>query len=192
LFFAYPSTLQEIFTATELGDELRQAIVGDGYGTPIVFALAMESSDDMNEYIRSLVVTRGLVLGLGLTDANFRFSPIAGQIRQVKRLALESTEQPPAAAAAFGAPAAVLPTALDIGRRLTIEVRRELEAEFRRRFPGELLLPSDSPSDQLLQLVLTQQHRGGFEIIPWRRLTTGRSHKRSRRASWARPRRGAT
>jgi hypothetical protein len=156
----------------ELSDELRVAIVSDGYGSPMVFALAMESAEDTNEYIASLLVTRGLAVGPALTDQNYRFSPAAGQLRQLKRLALDSAVAVAAPVAAGPQPLGVLPTALDVGRRLTVEVRRELESEFRRRFPGELLLPCDSPSDQLLQLILTQQHRRGFEVIAWKRMTS--------------------
>jgi hypothetical protein len=148
------------------------AIVSDGYGSPMVFALAMESTEDTNEYIASLLVARGLVVGPALTAENYRFSPAAGQLRQLKRLALDSDVPVAAPVAAAPQPLGVLPSALDVGRRLTVEVRRELETEFRRRFPGELLLPCDSPSDQLLQAILTQQHRRGFEVIAWKRMTS--------------------
>jgi hypothetical protein len=72
--------MQVIFDAAALGAELREAIVADGYGSPVVFALAMETNDDMNHYINSLIVDRGFAAGAVLTDDNFRYSPVAGQL----------------------------------------------------------------------------------------------------------------
>lgn len=101
-----------------------------------------------------------------LTLKRIRFHPIAGAIRSIRQQPSQAPQGQPQGQNLLQH----LPLQLDLGRRLTPEVRRELEDGFKQRYPTELLLPSESPSDQLLQSVLTMVHHRKLEPISWRRI----------------------
>ena len=140
------------------------AIIGDGYASAQIFSGAFAHNEDLDDYIRDLLETRQLV---GPIDAGrIRFHPVAGSIRSIKQI-------PNAPAVAQPVQQNILqnlPIHMDLGRRLTPDVRRELEDDFRTRYPAELLLPAETPSDQLLQALLTMVHHRHLEPLSWKRI----------------------
>jgi hypothetical protein len=98
-----------------------------------------------------------------------RFHPVAGLLRNLRAVP-DLLAAAPQLEAGFGC--VVLLAILDIGRRLTGELRTELVLRFRNKCPSELLTPAESPSDQLLQILMTQMHRGDSDHIAWKKSTT--------------------
>jgi hypothetical protein len=155
----------EILAEAGIPVEIGAALLADGYTGLPLFRAAFAHADDLDLYVRSLAVRNLLQADPDVS----RFHPVAGLLRNLRAVPDQPAAAPELAAALGGV---VLPANLDIGRRLTGELRTELELRFRTRYPSELLTPAESPSNQLLQILMTQQHRGDSDHIAWKKTTT--------------------